>query len=111
MNRCKCRRQISQGSLQFGKDISTGIETVVEQSQKVWRISLFASLQSILHSVKSMTGRVEILSGKESSFFEVIQKTLSKVSERRGCSIARKQTLIVDVIEYLGLETGISLQL
>lgn len=80
MNRCKCRRQISQGSLQFGEDTSAGIETVVEQSQKVRRVSLFTSLQSILHFVESVAGRVEILSGEKCSFFEMIKQTLFKVS-------------------------------
>lgn len=75
------------------------------------RISLFPTLQSILHFVESVTGRVEILSGKERSFFEVIQETLSKVSAETGFSFPTKQTLIVDVIEYLGLETGVSFQL
>ena len=55
-----------------------------------------------------MADRVEILGGKECSFFEVVQKTLCKVSAKIGCSILRKQTLMVDVMEYLGLEIGIS---
>lgn len=58
-----------------------------------------------------MTGRVEILSGKERSFFEVVQETLTEVSAEIGCFVPRKQTLMVDVMEYLSLEIGVSLEL
>ena len=112
MNRCKCRRQISQGNLQFSKDISAGIQTVVKQSQKVRRISLLASAKSILHLVKSMAGRVKILSGKKCSFLKMIQKTLLEVSAvKKRYSILRKQTLMVDVMEYLRLQTVVNFQL
>lgn len=111
MNRCKCRRQISQGSLQFSEDTSAGIETVVEQSQEVRRVSLFTSLQCILHFIESVTGRVEILSGEECSFFEVIQQTLFKVSAKTRCSFLTKQTLMVEVMEYLELEIDVSMAL
>ena len=101
MDRCKRGGQISQGSLQFSEDVSTRVETVFKQFQKVRRIGFFASLQGILHSVKSMTGRFEILSGKECSFFKVIQKTLLRVSVQTKNSFTRMQTLMVDVTEYL----------
>lgn len=45
-------------------------------------MSLFTSLESILHFIKSVTSRVEILSGEECRLFEVIQQTLSKVSAK-----------------------------
>ena len=64
-------------------------------------MSLFASLQSILHFVESLTGRVEILSGKKRCFFQMIQKTLFQVSAKTQYSISRKQTLMVDVMAYL----------
>ena len=108
MNGCQCRRQISQGSLQFSEDTSAGIETVVEQSQKVRRVCLFTSLQSILHFIESVTGRVEILSGEECSFFEVIKQTLFKVSAKKVCPFSSKRTLMVEVMEYLELEIDIS---
>ena len=102
MNRRECRGQISQGSLQFSKNVSAGIKTIVEQSKKVWRISFFTALQSILHFIQSLTGRVEILGREKCSFFEVIQKTLLEVSARRSRdAVLRKQTLMVDVMEYL----------
>ena len=102
MNRCKCRRKISQGNLQFSKDISAGIQTVFKKSQKVRRVSLLASAKSILHLVKSMAGRVKIFSGKKCSFLKMIQKTLLEVSAvKKRYSVLRKQTLMVDVMEYL----------
>ena len=102
MNRCKCRRKISQGSLQFSKDISAGIQTVFKKSQKVRRVSVLATAKSILHLVKSMAGRVKIFSGKKCSFLKMIQKTLLEVSAvKKRYSVLRKQTLMVDVMEYL----------
>lgn len=75
-------------------------------------MSLFPSSQRILHLVQNLAGRVEILSRKESSFFEVIEKTLNEVSETIvRCFVSRKQTLMVEVIEYLKLYTGQSFQL
>lgn len=72
------------------------------------RVSLFTSLEGVLHFVESVTGRVEILSGEKCSLFEVIQQTLSKVSAKTGFSFSTEQTLMVEVMEYLGLEVDIS---
>ena len=56
-----------------------------------------------------MTSRVEILGGKECSFFEVIQKTLLEVSARKlRYSVPEEQTLMVDVMEYLRMVKAVS---